>query len=155
MSPKFIDESLPATAPSAHSGFSKGKLGIYVVLIMTGTSAVIRTTVSPLKNTSRGDGAMGNLCAVDNRVAGSCPTGQLLICFSVFAKILCQHSSLAPRPRIRAFMRRLRCCFPQLRPPDQWKFIFEEKSIVAQPNSNLLPFGYWRTIIPLGHHHLL
>ena len=31
---KAIDESLPATAPSAHSGFSKGRLGIYVMTII-------------------------------------------------------------------------------------------------------------------------
>ena len=31
---KVIDESLPATAPSAHSGFSKGKLGLHVMIII-------------------------------------------------------------------------------------------------------------------------
>ena len=29
-----IDESLPATAPSAHSGFSKGRLGLHVMIII-------------------------------------------------------------------------------------------------------------------------
>ena len=32
-----IDESLPATAPSAHSGFSKGRLGLYVMIIIIQT----------------------------------------------------------------------------------------------------------------------
>ena len=31
---KVIDESLPATAPSAHSGFSKGSLSLYVIIII-------------------------------------------------------------------------------------------------------------------------
>ena len=33
-----MDESLPATAPSAHPGFSKGSLGPHVTIIMIGTS---------------------------------------------------------------------------------------------------------------------
>ena len=35
---KVIDESLPAIAPSAHSGSSKGSLGLYVIKIIIGTS---------------------------------------------------------------------------------------------------------------------
>ena len=35
---KVTDESLPATAPSAHSGFGKGSLGLYVIKIIIGTS---------------------------------------------------------------------------------------------------------------------
>ena len=31
---KVIDESLPATAPLAHSGFSKGRLGLHVMIII-------------------------------------------------------------------------------------------------------------------------
>ena len=31
---KFIDESLPATALSAHSGLSKGRLGLHVMIII-------------------------------------------------------------------------------------------------------------------------
>ena len=31
---KVIDESLPATAPSAHSGFSKGRPCLHVMIIM-------------------------------------------------------------------------------------------------------------------------
>ena len=31
---KVIDESLPATAPSAHSGFGKGRLGLHVMIII-------------------------------------------------------------------------------------------------------------------------
>ena len=38
MSPKVLDKSLPATALSAHSGFSKGSLGLYVIIIIIGTS---------------------------------------------------------------------------------------------------------------------
>ena len=38
MHPKVIGESLPATVPSAHSGFSKGSLGLYVVIIIIRTS---------------------------------------------------------------------------------------------------------------------
>ena len=33
-SKKVIDESLPATAPSALSGFSKGRLCLYVMMII-------------------------------------------------------------------------------------------------------------------------
>ena len=33
----MIDKSLPATAPSSHSGFSKGSPGPYVMMIITGT----------------------------------------------------------------------------------------------------------------------
>ena len=35
---KVIDESLPETAPSPHSGFSKGSLGLYVIIVIIGTS---------------------------------------------------------------------------------------------------------------------
>ena len=35
---KSIDESLLARAPSAHSGFSKGSLVLYVIVIIIGTS---------------------------------------------------------------------------------------------------------------------
>ena len=35
---KIIDESLPATAPTAHSGFSKGRLGLDVMIIIILTS---------------------------------------------------------------------------------------------------------------------
>ena len=38
---KVIDKSLPATAPSAHSGFSEGSPGLYVIItiiIIIGTS---------------------------------------------------------------------------------------------------------------------
>ena len=36
---KVTDESLPATVPSAHSGFGKGSLGLYVIkIIIIGTS---------------------------------------------------------------------------------------------------------------------
>ena len=31
---KVIEESLPATAPSAHSGLSKGRLGLHVMIII-------------------------------------------------------------------------------------------------------------------------
>ena len=31
---KLSDECLPATAPLAHSGFSKGKLGLHVMIII-------------------------------------------------------------------------------------------------------------------------
>ena len=34
----YIYESLPATAPPAHSGFSKGDLGLYVMIFIIGTS---------------------------------------------------------------------------------------------------------------------
>ena len=32
--PKKLDESLPATAPSAHSGFSKSRLCLHVMIII-------------------------------------------------------------------------------------------------------------------------
>ena len=34
LGPKSIDESLPATAPSAHTGFSKGRLGPHVMIMI-------------------------------------------------------------------------------------------------------------------------
>ena len=34
LGPKFVDESLPATAPSAHSGFSKGRPCLHVMIII-------------------------------------------------------------------------------------------------------------------------
>ena len=34
LGPKIIDESLPVTAPSAHSGFSKGRQCLYVMIII-------------------------------------------------------------------------------------------------------------------------
>ena len=47
---------------------------------------------------------MGKSCAIDLRVAGSNPAGQLLIyfhnVFPVLTKTLCQHPSLAPRSHI-------------------------------------------------------
>ena len=38
MSPKVIDESLPSTAPSAHLGLSKASQGLYVIIVIIGTS---------------------------------------------------------------------------------------------------------------------
>ena len=64
---------------------------------------------------------MGKSCAVDLRVAGSSPPGQLLIffhnVFSVLTKTLYRHSSLVPRSLIKDFVRSPRCCIPRLRPP--------------------------------------
>ena len=34
MSPKIIDESLPATAPPDHLGFRKGSLSLYVITVI-------------------------------------------------------------------------------------------------------------------------
>ena len=60
---------------------------------------------------------MGKLCAVDLTVAGSSPAGQLLIffhnVFQVLTKTLGRHSSLLPRSRIKASVRKLRRCSPQ------------------------------------------
>ena len=75
---------------------------------------------------------MGKSCAINLRVAGSSPAGQLLIYFHnvspVLTKTLCGHSSLVPRPRIKAFVRRPRCCLPRLRPLPQLflTFTFQE-----------------------------
>ena len=59
---------------------------------------------------------MGESCAIDPRVVGSNPAGQLLIYFQklfpVLTKTLCQHSSLVPRSRIETFMRKLHRCSP-------------------------------------------
>ena len=33
-----VDKSLPATAPPDHSGFSKGDLGLYVIILIIGAS---------------------------------------------------------------------------------------------------------------------
>ena len=54
---------------------------------------------------------MGKSCAIDLRVAGSSPAGQLMIyfrnVFPVLTKTLCRHSSLVPRSHIKAFVRKL------------------------------------------------
>ena len=66
---------------------------------------------------------MGRSCAIDLMLAGSSPAGQLLSIFhnvfSVLAKTLCRHSSLVPRSRIKAFVRRPWSYFPRLRPSSQ------------------------------------
>ena len=60
---------------------------------------------------------MGKSCAIDLRVAGSNPAGQLLIYFHnvflAFTKTLCRHSSLVPKSRIKAFVCKLQCCSPR------------------------------------------
>ena len=64
---------------------------------------------------------MGKSCAIDLRVAGSSPAGQLLIyfhnVFPVLRKTLCRHSSLVPRSGIKAFVRKPWCCSYRLCPP--------------------------------------
>ena len=66
---------------------------------------------------------MGKSCAIDLRVTGSNPAGQLLIYFcNVFpvpTRTLCRHSSLVPRSRIKAFVRKLRRCSPLPSPPPE------------------------------------
>ena len=120
MSPPKRDESLPETAPSAHSGFSEVSLGLY------DHPVVIRPKMSTL-NTTSSDGTIGKSCATDLRGSRFKPAGQLLVVcpkvnfhdvFSVLTKNLCRHSSLVRRPCIKPFVRRPRCCFPRLRPPD-------------------------------------
>ena len=58
-----------------------------------------------------------NRALIDPRVAGSNPAGQLLIyfhnAFPVLKKTLCRHSSVVPRSRIKAFVRKLRRCSPR------------------------------------------
>ena len=65
--------------------------------------------------------AVGKSCAIDLRVAGSNPAGQLLIYFDnvfpVLTKALCRTSSLVPRSRIKAFVRKPRRCSPRRSPP--------------------------------------
>ena len=57
---------------------------------------------------------MGKSCTIDLRVAGSSPAGQLLIyfhnVFPVLTKILCGHSSLVPRSRIKDFVPKPQRC---------------------------------------------
>ena len=45
MSPKVINESLPTTAPSSNSGFSKGSLGLYVMIIII-TSVIKKASIT-------------------------------------------------------------------------------------------------------------
>ena len=71
MSQKVKEESLPATAPPAHSGFSKGSLGLYAIIIMIGTFVCDKNNSLTVYNTSCGDGAMGKPCAMKLKVAGS------------------------------------------------------------------------------------
>ena len=111
---KVTDESLPATAPSAHSGFSKGRLRLHVMIIM------IETSVYKFPN-GEAMAQWQNRALIDLRVAGSNPAGQLLIyfhnVFPVLTKTLCQHPSLVPRSRIKAFMRKPRRCSTRPSPP--------------------------------------
>ena len=62
-----------------------------------------------------------NRVLIDLRVAGSNLAGQLLIyfhnVFPVLTKTQCQHASLVPRSRIKAFVRKLRLAHSGLRPP--------------------------------------
>ena len=64
---------------------------------------------------------MGKSCAIDLRIVSSNPAGQLLICFHnvlpVRTKTRCRHSSLVPRSRIKAFVRKPRHCSPRPSPP--------------------------------------
>ena len=47
MNPKSYRQSLPATAPSDHSGFGKGTEGLYVIMTITiGTSVSLPATIS-------------------------------------------------------------------------------------------------------------
>ena len=66
---KVIDESLPATAPSAQSGFSKGRLGLDVMILIQ-TSVYVEAMAQS-----------ENRALIYLRVAGSNPAGQLLIYF--------------------------------------------------------------------------
>ena len=59
MSQKVTEESLPATAPSAHSGFNRGSLGLCAIVIIIETSVCEGKPQSQQYFTSRGDGAMG------------------------------------------------------------------------------------------------
>ena len=60
---------------------------------------------------------MGKSCAIDLMVADSSPAGQLLIyfhnVFPVLTKTLCQHLSLVPKSRIKAFVCKPRRCSPR------------------------------------------
>ena len=78
MGMRVIGVFLPVTAPSAHSGFSKGSLGLYVIKIII-IGMFVCEPQSHLYTTSRGDGAMGKSCANDPRVTGSSPAGKLSI----------------------------------------------------------------------------
>ena len=102
---KVIDETLPATAPSAHSGFSEDRPCLHLMII-------IWTSVYDFS--WWGDGAVGKSCAIDLRVAGLNPAGKLLIyfhnVFPVLIKTLCRHSSLVLRSSIKALMRKPRRC---------------------------------------------
>ena len=62
MSPKVIDESLPATAPLAHSGFSKGSLGLYVIIII-----IIGTSVGDKKHSLTNGAQVEVMAQWDNR----------------------------------------------------------------------------------------
>ena len=70
-----IDESLPVTAPPAHSGFSKGSLGLYGMVIIITERSVCDENHSQTRNTSCDDGAEGKPCAIDLRIASSSPCG--------------------------------------------------------------------------------
>ena len=103
---KFIDKSLPATAPSAHSSFGKGSQGLYVIIIII-IIIIIGTSVCDNNHslTSTGDSTKGKSCAIDLRVASSIPAEQLPIFFTMFFQFL---------QNLKAFVRGLCCCFPRL-----------------------------------------
>ena len=118
-----MDESLPATAPTAHSGFSKGNLGLHVIITI-GTSVCDKSHSLTISTSVIVMAQQEKSCATDLRVAGSSPLTvdfslkvNLHNIFSVKTNNFCRHSSLVPSVRIKAFVRRLRWCFPRLRPP--------------------------------------
>ena len=84
---------------------------------------------------------MGQSCTIDLRVAGSNPAGQLLIyfhnLFPVLTKTLCRHSSLVPRSRIKAYVRKLRRCSPG--PPGSINGKHQAVSVKYVSTNSLLP----------------
>ena len=108
-------------ASPAHSGFRKGNLGLCKIIII-GTSVCDKkdslTISTPVMRWGNGK------IAVDVKVAASSPLSNHQFfsksnfphCFSVLTKNLCQHSSVVPRPHIKAFVYRPWCCFTHIHP---------------------------------------
>ena len=109
---KVIDETLPATAPSAHNN-------INICLKFFHGEVMAQWE---------------NHALIDLRVEGLNLVGQLLIyfhsVFPVLTKTLCRHASLVPKSRIKAFMSKLQRCSPQPSAPLLFSIVLDTANLI-------------------------
>ena len=117
MSPKVIDESLLATATSADSGFNKGSLGPYVIIMLTGKAVYGKTYSLTIKPLQVAMAQWENLALMIRWQQIRIWLGNCCFIFHDVTKTPCRHFSLVPRSRIKAFMHRPQCCIPRLVSP--------------------------------------